>query len=271
MCLPRTYSALILSFFLVVPPPAQGRSNRIHQAPVAVQRDTAAIRLAQLSVQTLLGNQSLTDATVEGTANFTAGSDEETGPFTLQVRGNRESKLVLNLSGGTRQEIRQLQAGAWVGADGQKHAMALHNCWADAGALLPVFTLSAALANPRTAVIYLGQAAINGIPADHVQISQVVTGQSPKMTAAIQQLSTMGIYLDAASHVPVALAFSVHPDNNLRVSIPVEIRFSGYQELGGIQVPTRIQKFLQGTLTLDLVVTSLAANTGIPDSDFSTQ
>lgn len=270
MCLLRTYSALTLSFFLVVPPPAQGRSNRPHQAPVAVQRDTAAIRLAQLSVQTLLGNQSLTDATVEGTASFTAGSDEETGPFTLEVKGDQESKLVLNLSGGARQEIRQLQTGAWVGPDGQKHSSALHNCWINASTLLPVFSLAAALSNSHVATAYLGQATINGVSADHLQLSQVIPGQNSKMTTEIQQLSAMDIYLDQASHLPVAVAFSVHPDDNFRRSVPVQIQFSGYRQLAGIQVPTRIQKFLQGALTLDLAVRSAVTNSGISDSDFNT-
>jgi len=235
------------------------------------QRDPAALTLAKLSVQAILGNQSLTDATLQGTANYSAGSDQESGAFTLEVKGNQESKLVLNLSGGTRQEIRQVQAGAWVGLDGQKRAMALHNCLIDASSLLPVFTLQAALANPNIAAVYFGQATVNGVTADHLQFSQVVAGQGQKMTTEIQQLSTMEIYLDASSHVPLAVGFSIHPDDNLRLSVPAEIRFSGYQQLGGIQVPTRVQKFLQGTLTLDLAVQSIATNSGIPDSDFSTQ
>lgn len=235
------------------------------------QRDREAITLARLSVQALLGNQGLTDATLQGTANYTAGSDEESGAFTLAMKGNQESKLVLNLSGGTRQEIRQVQAGAWVGLDGQKHAMAVHNCWTDASPLLPVFTLGAALANLQIAAVYIGQTTVNGATTDHLQFSQVAAGQSPKMTTHIQQLSAMEIYLDASSHLPVKVAFSIHPDDNLLLSIPVEIQFSGYQQLGGIQAPTHIQKLLQGVLTLDLTVKSIATNSGIPDSDFSTQ
>ena len=152
------------------------------------QRDPAALTLAKLSVQAILGNQSLTDATLQGTANYSAGSDQESGAFTLEVKGNQESKLVLNLSGGTRQEIRQVQAGAWVGLDGQKRAMALHNCLIDASSLLPVFTLQAALANPNIAAVYFGQATVNGVTADHLQFSQVVAGQGQKMTTEIRAL-----------------------------------------------------------------------------------
>ncbi len=260
-CVLHSFASSVLCASVFLPSAAQ-------QPP---QRDPAALTLARLSVQALLGNQGLTDATLQGTANYTAGSDQESGTFTLEVKGNQESKLVLNLSGGTRQEIRQVQAGAWVGLDGQKHAMTLHNCWTDASSLLPVFTLQAALTNSQTAALYVGQATVNGVTADHLQFSQVVAGQSQKMTTEIQQLSTMEIYFDALSHLPVVVAFSVHPDDNLRLSFPVEIRFSGYEQLGGMQAPARVQKFLQGTLALDLAVNSVATNTSISDSEFSTQ
>lgn len=241
------------------------------QTATTIQRDPQALTLAKLSVQALTSSQSLTDATLQGTANFTTGSAEESGSFLLELKGNQESKLVLNLTGGIRQEIRQLQAGAWVGPDGQKHASALHNSWTDASTLLPVFSLAAALSNSQIATIYLGQTTINGVTADHLQLSKVASGQDPRMATQIQQLSTMDIYLNPASHLPLVIAFNTHPDDNLRRGFPVEIQFSSYQQFGGIQVPTRIQKFLQGTLTLDLAVKSIATNTGIADSEFSTQ
>ncbi len=241
------------------------------QAATSVQRDPQALALAQRGVQALLGNVTLTDVTLQGTANYTAGSDDETGSFKLDLKGTQESKLVLNLTGGTRQETRQLQAGGWVGSDGQSHAFALHNCWTDASTLFPIFSLIATLSDSQIAAAYLGQAIINGASVDHLQLSRVVPGQNPKMTTQIQELSAMDIYLEAASHLPLAVAFTTHPDDDLQRSFPVQIQFSGYQQLGGIHVPMHIQKLLQGTLTLDMVVTSIATNTGISDINFSTQ
>lgn len=257
----RFFAPLLISSVLAFP---------AMQARAQVQRDPAALNLAKLSVQAISGNTWLTDAALQGTVNFTAGGDQESGSFTLEAKGNQESKLVLNLSGGARQEVRQQQAGVWAGADGEKHAMALHNCWTDASFLLPAFTLEAALANSQMAAVYLGQASFDGVIVDHVQFSYVVGGQSQNMTAEIQGLSAMDLYLDAVSHLPVALTFNAHPDDNLRVSIPVEIQFSGYQKFGGIQVPTRVQKLLQGTITFDIAVTGVAVNSGISDNEFAT-
>jgi hypothetical protein len=199
-------SSFFVSFFLITPnaAPATRIRHNFSQTPASSaaspQRDTQALTLASLSVQALLGSQTLSDATLQGTANYTAGYDQESGSVTREVKGNQESKLVLNLTGGTRQEIRQLQAGAWVGTDGQKHALALHNCWTDASSLLPVFSLQAALANPQIAAVYVGQSTVNGTTADHLQLSQVFAGQAQQVTTQIQQLSSIDIYLDASSH-----------------------------------------------------------------------
>jgi len=247
------------------------RARRTLAAPQTVARDPAALTLAAQSLRALTGGAELTDASLQGTANVPLGDEQESGSFMLEVKGNEESKLVLNLSSGTRQEIRQWQAGVWIGADGEKDAMALHNCWTDASVLLPVLTLQASLGNQQTVALYLGQTTLGGAIVDHVRLSHLVAGQSPSMAAEIQSLSAMDLYLDAVSHLPVAIKFASHPDHDLRVSIPVEIQFSAYRQMGGIQAPTRVQKFVQGTLALDLVVASVATNSGISDLEFNTE
>jgi hypothetical protein len=51
----------------------------------------------------------------------------------------------------------------------------------------------------------------------------------------------------------------------------VEVDFSNYQATNGTQVPRHIQQYVQGTLTLDLVLTGVSLNSGLPDSDFNIQ
>jgi len=235
----RLIAPLLISCALAFPA-LQARAQA-----VAAATDPAALTLAKLRVQALIGSTSLTDPTLQGTANFTAGGDQESGTFTLEAKGNQESKLVLNLSGGLRQEIRNAvagrrgdssspkdaggdtgaTAGVWAGPDGARHAMALHNCWTDASWLLLVFTLQAALlpvipasaygGGIQMSATYLGQANANGGVADHLQLSYVAAGESATMTAEIQALSATHLYLDAVSHLPVALAFNTHADGDM--------------------------------------------------------
>jgi hypothetical protein len=79
------------------------------------------------------------------------------------------------------------------------------------------------------------------------------------------------LYLDAKTFLPVALSFSAHPDTNALVNIPVQVQFSNYQTVGGVRVPFHVQKYLQGSLFLDLAASQAVLNSGLPDSDFSIQ
>jgi hypothetical protein len=62
--------------------------------------------------------------------------------------------------------------------------------------------------------------------------------------------------------------FQTHPDNNLGQDIPVHIRYLDYRSVNGIQVPFRVQKFLNGTLSLDLQFDSASFNTGLTANSF---
>jgi hypothetical protein len=86
-----------------------------------------------------------------------------------------------------------------------------------------------------------------------------------------QQFSTTDFYLDAGTLLPVAVSFQSHPDGDAGSNIAVEIDFSNYQPSNGIQVPFRIQKLVQGSLTLDFTVSSVVLNSGLPDSLFAIQ
>jgi hypothetical protein len=114
----------------------------------------------------------------------------------------------------------------------------------------------------------VGQETKQGIAVQHVQIARLLPAQSVAATALIQRLSQADVYLDAASYLPVAVAFDVHPDNDAGLDIPVEIQFAGWRAGSGIQVPSRIQKLIEGSLVLDLAVGTALVNSGIPQTDF---
>jgi hypothetical protein len=84
-----------------------------------------------------------------------------------------------------------------------------------------------------------------------------------------QQLSTMDFYLDANTLLPVAVTFNAHPDNGASTNLLVEVDFSNYQTVSGVVVPMHIQKYQQGNLMVDVVVTGASFNTGLLLSIFT--
>jgi hypothetical protein len=238
-------------------------------APQTVARDPQALTLIASSLKALTGGVAVNDVIVQTTAAYVAGSDQQSGNATLAARGNQQSLVQLNLDGGPRQEIRNGPAGAWSGPDGTAHSTATHNCWTDASWFFPALTLEAVADDPQTSVSYLGLDASKGRPLLHLQVTRTLPSQSPSVAALILGLSTMDIYFDPQSLLPVVLDFNAHPDVDANTNLPEEIQFGNFQSLSGGLVPFRIQKYLQGSLMLDLVVTNVSINSGVPSSVFT--
>jgi len=254
-----------------------GRTSRLAKARAqssnSATRDAQAVSIASQALLALTGGVTVTDSTVQATASFIAGSDQETGTATLEGHAGYESRILLLLSSGQRSEVRNGSGappqGKWSGPDGAWHATVLHNCWADPTWFFPALTLQSALNDSQVSLVYVGQETKLGTGVQHIRISRVIPGQTSTATLLIQRLSQVDIFLDSTTNLPVAIDFNTHSDTNASLDLPLEIQFSGWNATNGIQVPSRIQKFLQGSLTLDLSALTISVNTGLPQSDFT--
>jgi|SRR5580658_5913131 hypothetical protein len=230
--------------------------------------NATAVAYAAQSIAAMTGGVAISDVTLTGTVTWT-GSDTETGTATLLALGNGESRMDLALTAGTRTEIRDAQTGAqlgrWIAPNNASGNFASHNCWTDAVWFFPV--LGSLAAGPNVVLSYVGPTTWNGESVQHIQSyyqpNQLAFALSP------QQLSTMDFYLDATTLRPAAVTFNAHPDNNAATNLLVEVDFSNYQPVSGAVVPMHIQKYQQGHLMVDIVVTGASFNTGLLLSTFA--
>ena len=58
--------------------------------------------------------------------------------------------------------------------------------------------------------------------------------QAPSIVATVQRVSTMELYLDATSLLPVVLDYNMHPDYDADTKLPAENRFGTYQSFNGV-------------------------------------
>jgi hypothetical protein len=234
--------------------------------------DSQAVALATRALSALVGTTQVGDVTLTGTATRTAGSDIGTGTVTLKALGTSQSRMDMNLSNGTRSEIRNLSSGLprglWVAPDSSAHSAARHNNNTDAAWFFPALTVLSQASNSNFLFTYVGQESRNGNSVQHIRVAQNV-GSAVDPTGLTQRLSTEDIFLDANSYLPIALTFNTHPDNNALANIPVEIDFSNYQAVSGVKIPFRVQQFFNGTLFLDITVQSAALNSGLMSTDFA--
>ncbi len=216
------------------------------------------------------------DVTLSGTARRIAGSDDESGTVVLKSTSDGHSRMDLNLPSGTRSEIRSLDStgspvGAWSGPDGAQHAISNHNLLTDTSWFFSAFALARMASSQGVVAAYIGQEALNGQSVFHISVSQPPSNASGQTATLLQHLTQMDIFLDPATHLPVALSFSIHPDNDAGLDIPVQIQFSDYRNTGGVQIPFHVQKFINNSLALDLQIQSAVLNSGLSASAFSLQ
>jgi len=238
------------------------------QSQLSTVSDPLAISLAKKSATALSGKSSVMDVTLYASVDSILGSDYETGTATLRANGIGESRVDLNLSGGTRSEVRSIANGSPTGrsqTNGKSSSSyAQHNCWTDAAWFFPALS---SLAQPTTQSFifkYVAQEQYNGITAQHIQVYQVSA-----INPYLPRLSAMDFYLDATSLLPLGVTFATHPDWDMNVDIASEIRFANYHQVNGIAVPFHIQRLINGSLVLDATVTSAAVNSGLATSLFS--
>lgn len=231
--------------------------------------DPQAIAYAVQSIAAVDGGTNISDVTLTGTVTWYGGVTD-TGTATLRALGTGESRMDLALTGGTRAEIRDAQTGAqlgqWIAPNNASGNFASQNCWTDAAWFFP--TLGSLATGSNVVLSYIGLETRNGESVQHIQ-SYVYQSNQVGPTPSPQQLSTMDFYLDATTLLPVAVTFNAHPDNNATTNLLVEVDFSNYQTVSGVVVPMHIQKYQQGNLMVDLVVTGASFNTGLSLSIFT--
>jgi hypothetical protein len=232
----------------------------------SAQAQTSPAPGTSLSTTTLLQNasqafskgQPVNGVTLTGTANWIAGSDNENGNVTLIAKADGSFQINLELGRGSRTETQTSFANGqqciWVGSDGISHAIATHNCMLPVTWFLPDVAL---FGNQQPqGLVAISNGAVSAGINQGIDLRQqaVPNASSADMAALISHLTTVDIYYSPTTYLPSSLAYNIHPDSNAAQDIPVEVIFSNYQTVDGITIPYRIQRFVNGVLSLDIVI-----------------
>ena len=238
-------------------------------ATPAPGRDAPAVALLKQAVQALNDKTIVSDVSLDAVVTKSVGPNAESGTGILQAKAGQKSRVRTNVAVDVHEEVRNGRMGVWSAGDGQKHLMALHNCWVEAAWFFPGLALQLALDDPEIRLVYLGQENRAGVVLQHVLLFRVPPSEAEASSGFIQKLSGMDVYLDAASSLPLAFHFTIHADADANVDLPVEILFGNYQATGGVRAPLHIQKLVQETLVVDFNITAVSINSGLSDAEFT--
>jgi hypothetical protein len=229
-----------------------------------------AAQLLQGALAALIGNQSLSDIRLTGAARRIAGSDEESGTVTLKALASGESRVDLNLPSSTGTELCAKSTygdlvGYEIGPDGA-HRIPEHNMRTGCIWFFPAFAISRFITGSAT---YGGEEIRDGKLLKHLSASQLFPWLDPEGAAFAQRLSQTEIFLDPVNRLPIAFEFNTHSESNALLDIPIEVRYSDYRIVSGVQVPFRIQKYRNNSLILDLQLENATTNSGLAPTAFA--
>jgi hypothetical protein len=245
-------------------------SSFAQQTPSA--SSAQAVKLLQQALAALNPGAPTTDVTLSGTVKYIAGSDDESGTFTVEGAANGSARLSFLLPSGADTEVfnfANTPAGTWSGPDGVLHPIAFDNLLAEQVWFCPNLVISRRLSSAAYMASYIGHETLEGQAVEHVSVSEIAPVPNPPEGVTFEHLTQIDFYLDSTTLLPAAITYNIHPDNNALLDVPVESRFSDYRSVSGAKIPFHIQRFLNNTLTKDLEVLNVTINSGIPSTVFS--
>ena len=264
----RISSLFLLLFFVASLSVAQTPTSSSTSSPAP-----SGLSVLQSSFQALTGNTTIADVTLTGSAEWIAGSDEETGTATYKATAGA-NRLDMTFSGGSRSEFRSSDStgptGAWIGLNGVSQPISNHNLLVDPG-WFPIFTLGNIISSGNSVLVYIGRETRNDVSVIHLRSSQQFPNVAANSSSIYPHLTQIDIYLDSSTLLPVSYLFNDHPDNNAAADISTEIRYSDYRNVSGSQVPFHLQKFINNSLTVDIQVQNASLNTGVTISPVTVQ
>jgi hypothetical protein len=230
------------------------------------QAPSAANLLGQLSAA-FSGGQTVQNVQLSGNATWYAGSLTDSGTVSLTASTSGSSQMQLTLASSGQRTEGQTGTGMvascqWAGADEVTHAIQPTNCWRPALWFLPALSLQPSLLPSYlgTSDLGLGTVGSDASVYRHLQSELIFGGLPSTLSNQVTQQSTTDLGLDPTSLLPAVLAYSVMPDSGVQTPVSIQILYSNYQAVNGVQIPFHIQRYVDGALQLDILIGTAQIN-----------
>jgi hypothetical protein len=212
--------------------------------------------------------QPVTQVVMRGTAMWTAGSTTDSGPVTLTIAPGGAARMDLNVpSAGAQSEASsgslEGRLCQWGDKKGTLHDVDSRNCWKSVLWFLPAYSLQpTVISTSKQAVADYGLDSVGSAstPYRHLQSQFFFNFPSVADAKEVARVSTIDLGLDTTTYLPAVLSYSLFPESGADAPIAVEVHYAQYTLVGGIQLPFSIQRFINGSLQLDIAIASADAH-----------
>jgi hypothetical protein len=241
------------------------------QASTTLQRDPQAVTLAQQSLAAMGGAQALafTDCLAVGSVqSFKPDGTSVALPIVKKTKGTKMTRTEVQRPEGTRLRVVNGGTGAIQNPDGTIRRLFSNNTVAERIEHIPALSILSEWQSSNIEVRYVGTDTVNGSPAQVIALSFIPTSD-PKWSAFYRSTTQTLFYIDQATAFVSKIQYQNFAENDSNVSEKIEIYFTNYRLVNGVQVPFTQTSYADGRLQSALTLSSVTFNTGLTDTDFS--
>ncbi len=230
-------------------------------------QSTLAVDARTLLVEsfTAMGGSVPEATNAKGTFQLTEGSDWDTGEIKIKTRGLDESREQIHTTRGVRTRIFSKGRAAST-VDNDKTPLSLEMAASSQSPSFPLPIIGSALSNPDYAFEYVAQEQLDGITSHHIRFWNTYTIDSHLEHLA--DFSEKHIWIDAATGLPLKMAYDERAGRGAVPAIQVEARYSDLREVDGVIYPFHIERYYNGSLWLDIRIDTVNIGDTVADSDF---
>lgn len=206
----------------------------------------------------------VTSIRMTGIASWHSGGSTDSGSATLLASVDGSSQIQLSLASKglwieSQSAVSPTMICGWQGNDGVQHSGNLVNCIRPTIWFFPSMLLQSLNSRQAISAIDLGLGPVGETGTyRHLNLAfSTFPNQVLEITGAANPVD---LGFDPNTLLPAVLAYDVLPDSGGDVLIPIEVHFSNYNLVDGVQVPFLIQRYVNGSLQLEIQVSSAQVN-----------
>jgi hypothetical protein len=224
--------------------------------------------IVQRSLVAIGGSAVFQDVQASGTTSLFGDSGGVTYPITLMATGTANVRTSITKPSGTRVYVTDGSNSCVDGAPATATADTQLDQYARRIDFIPALTILSQYAAPDLQVQYAGTDSVNGSAVNVIAISFMPPGLPPWING--YQVTQRLFYVDQTSSLLLKMQFVTVVDPSTGQGPKTEVYFSQYQAVGGFAVPMYQGTYADGQLAQGLTLTSVAFNSGLDSSLFST-
>lgn len=261
---PIVSSVPFLLLCLVLVPSLQA-SSKANSSTVTVTKDPQAMSVVQNALIQSGGTTAYQDSLATGTSTENAVAT----PVTLKSKGTQLFRADYSNPKGTTSYILNQGIAVIENPDGTVTNLVTNNTFGERVLQVPLGSLLAEYQAALVDVIYSGVTQVNGSTVDTVTMDVLYTTSDSVSAAFYRSITSTIFYIDQKSGLLIKVQYPHCAENETNAIDTIEVYFSDYRNINGVQVPFHQTTYDNGALDEDIVLESMSLNVGLPDSDFT--